>query len=234
MRLRTRIAPSPTGYLHVGNAYSALICQQWAGRHGADLLLRIEDIDHTRCRPEYSRALMEDLAWLGIRWPGDVRIQSSRIDVYRKALDRLRDMGVVYPCFCTRRKIAQEIRRMGSAPHSEDEADPYPGICRDLKASRRQRLMLEKLYAWRLDISSAAELIDGPLSWRDGDGRRHAVHPGAYGDVVIGRKDIGISYHLAVVVDDAVGADLHLLANLRPGMDDGRRVDAHRLVPMRA
>ena len=120
--LRTRFAPSPTGHLHVGNACSALICQRWAEQHHGELLLRIEDIDSTRCRPAFVTDLIDDLTWLGIRWHGAIRYQSRHLDEYLQALERLRDAGLVYPCFCTRSDIRREIEGAGLAPHSRGSA----------------------------------------------------------------------------------------------------------------
>jgi len=209
--LRTRFAPSPTGLLHVGNAYSALQCQQWAERHHAQLLLRIEDIDHTRCREELIPQLIEDLHWLGLDWQGEVRRQSSRSSAYRAALEQLDAMGVLYPCFCTRREIQQEIERMGNAPHAEDYSDPYPGICRTIDRHQRTERQLHERFAWRLDVAAAMQLLEEPVSWLDGSGRSHEVTPSALGDMVIGRKDIAFSYHLAVVVDDADQGVTHVI-----------------------
>jgi len=208
--------------MHVGNAFSALICQQWAEQHHARLLLRIEDIDSNRCRKEYKDAIIEDLHWLGVRWQGNVRHQSDHLPAYQSALKRLRDMDVVYPCFCTRRRIQEEINRMGIAPHAEDTADPYPGTCRKLPAEYRRERMSSQRYAWRLDVTAALKHVDKKLAWKDGEGRCHTVNTGMYGDAIIGRKDIGISYHLAVVIDDAAqeithvirGEDLHPVTGL--------------------
>ncbi|MFQ5582515.1 MAG: tRNA glutamyl-Q(34) synthetase GluQRS [Mariprofundaceae bacterium] len=209
MQLRTRFAPSPTGLLHIGNAYSVLVCQQWAKTHAADLLLRIEDIDYTRCRPEYAEAILSDLDWLGLKWDTPVHYQSQGLARYREAIDVLRRLGVIYPCFCTRRHIQEEIKRMGAAPHAEDETLHYPGICRVLPVSEREQRMRHELFAWRLDAARALEAIGKPLSWRDEHGKRHPVH--LHGDLVIGRKDIQFSYHLAVVVDDAKQGITHVI-----------------------
>jgi len=226
VRLRTRFAPSPTGYLHVGNAYSALICQQWAEEHGAELLLRIEDIDHTRCEKAFIQALMDDLAWLGMRWSGHVRHQSDFLGVYQDALERLREMEVIYPCFCSRRHIRNEIERMGLAPHADNPANAYPGLCRRLNWRQRRQRMRSEPFAWRLDIAAAFARLGEPLSWRDGRGRHHAVHASAHADEVIGRKDIGISYHLAVIVDDAAQGITHVIR----GEDIRPSTGLHRLL----
>lgn len=223
MRLRTRFAPSPTGLLHVGNAYSALTCQHWAERHHAELLLRIEDIDTTRCRQEYAEALIEDLSWLGLDWHGPVRRQSEHTADYVHALERLRNDGLVYPCFCTRTDIRREIARMASAPHA-GEHDHYPGTCRHLSREERQHRMLQDAFAWRLDADRALAVTGDRLTWEDGHGRTHPVHIGS--DIVIGRKDIGFSYHLAVVVDDALQDITHVIR----GSDLAESTGIHRLL----
>ena len=226
MKLRTRFAPSPTGHLHIGNGYSALICQQWAGENGAELLLRIEDIDHTRCRNEFGPDILEDLQWLGIVWHGEVRHQSDYLTDYHEALARLQKLGVIYPCFCSRSHIRAEVERMGLAPHTSDETDPYPGICRNLDIHQRERRIQKEAFAWRLDMAAAARLTDKALAWRDNHGRHHPVDPFSHGDVVIGRKDIGISYHLAVVVDDAIQGMTHVIR----GKDLVTSTGIHRLL----
>jgi len=214
----TRFAPSPTGLMHVGNAFSALICQQWAEHHHARLLLRIEDIDFNRCRKEYTDAIIEDLRWLKVDWHGDVRRQSDHRPDYQSALERLRDMKIIYPCFCTRNQIQQEINRMGVAPHAEDSSGLYPGTCRKIPIKQQHERMSRHRYAWRLDVAAALKHVDKHLSWKDDKGRCYAVKSGMHDDAVIGRKDIGISYHLAVVVDDAVQGITHVIRgkDLRP------------------
>jgi glutamyl-Q tRNA(Asp) synthetase len=221
--LRTRFAPSPTGLLHVGNAYSALTCQRWAEQHHAELLLRIEDIDTTRCRPQYTDALIEDLCWLGLRWHGPVRRQSEHAADYAHALDRLRQKELIYPCFCTRADIRREIARMASAPHA-GEHEHYPGTCRHLSREERQERMWRQSYAWRIDAERALAVAGDMLTWADGHGRRYPVHIGS--DIVIGRKDIGFSYHLAVVVDDAIQGITHVIR----GSDLAESTGIHRLL----
>jgi len=214
----TRFAPSPTGLMHVGNAFSALLCQQWVRQHRARLLLRIEDIDFTRCRKEYTDAILEDLRWLGVDWHGDVRRQSEHLPAYQSVLKRLHDMGMIYPCFCTRHRIREEINRMSVAPHAEDTVGLYPGTCRKIAAEQQHERMSRQRYAWRLDVETALKHVDQHLSWKDGEGRHHAVKSVMHGDAVIGRKDIGISYHLATVVDDAAQGVTHVIRgeDLRP------------------
>ncbi len=210
----TRFAPSPTGYLHLGHVRSALEGWRAARQAGGRFLLRLEDIDHTRCRAEYAAAIVEDLAWLGLDWDGPIRRQSEHFADYRAALVRLEDEGLLYPCFCTRRAIEAEIDRAGAAPQGEMGA-PYPGTCRGLGAAgRAEKRRLAPGYALRLDVAAAIARC-GPLAWRE-DGRRVEAQPALHGDIVLARKEMPTSYHLAVTVDDALqgvslvtrGADL--------------------------
>lgn len=197
----TRFAPSPTGHLHLGHAHSALFGWRTAMAAGGRFLLRIEDIDPQRCRPAFERDLMEDLAWLGLTWETPVRRQSDHLDDHRAALARLRDLGVVYPCFCTRKDIAAEIARAGHAPHGPD-GPLYPGTCRHLDDSlRRARMEEGAAYALRLDVAKAMA-VTGPLRWHDRARGWQDATPEILGDVVLARKDTPTSYHLAVTVDD--------------------------------
>ncbi len=197
----TRFAPSPTGRLHLGHAHSALFARQAVG--GGRYLLRIEDIDRGRCRPEFEAAIYEDLAWLGIEWETPVRRQSDGMAAYAAALAALEALGVLYPCFCTRKEIAAEIERAGYAPHGP-EGPLYPGVCRGLTTAARARRLAEGAqHALRLDAARATDLT-GALEFSDRGCGRVAVEPRLLGDVVLARKDIGTSYHLAVVVDDAL------------------------------
>jgi glutamyl-Q tRNA(Asp) synthetase len=199
----TRFAPSPTGLLHLGHAYSALFAWTQARQSRGRFLLRIEDIDIGRCREEFVAAIAEDLAWLGLDWDGPVRRQSRHFPDYRAALDRLEGAGLVYPCFCTRAAIQAEIARAGAAPHGS-EGPIYPGICRRLSdAERRARIAAGEGYALRLDGARAAERA-GPLEWEDAEAGRVVADPSTHGDVVLARKDTPASYHLAVTVDDAL------------------------------
>jgi glutamyl-Q tRNA(Asp) synthetase len=197
----TRFAPSPTGRLHLGHAYSALLAHDFARSRGGAFLLRIEDIDGTRSRAEFVAAIMEDLAWLGVGWDGEVVLQSARLSLYREALQQLMHQGLLYPCFCTRRVIEAEIAASASAPHGPD-GPIYPGTCRRLPPEERKRLVTEKPHAWRLDMAAALHLIPGALIWLD-HGRSIPANPAQFGDVVLARKDAPVSYHLAVTVDDA-------------------------------
>ncbi|HEX2151900.1 MAG TPA: tRNA glutamyl-Q(34) synthetase GluQRS [Stellaceae bacterium] len=198
----TRFAPSPTGYLHLGHVRSALEGWRAARSAGGTFLLRLEDIDHTRCRPEYADAIIEDLAWLGLDWDGPIRRQSEHLADYRAALKRLNELGLLYPCFCTRREIRDEIARAGGAPQGEAGA-PYPGTCRRLDPAERAARQNEAAdYALRLDVG-AALACTGPLAWCE-DGGRIKADPAVLGDVVLARKEVPTSYHLAVTVDDAL------------------------------
>ncbi|MGB3723353.1 MAG: tRNA glutamyl-Q(34) synthetase GluQRS [Pacificimonas sp.] len=192
----TRFAPSPTGRLHLGHASSAIRAHDVARAAGGRFLLRIEDIDEGRSRPEYVDGIIEDLRWLGLDWDGDMVFQSERRAVYATALERLVALGVAYPCFCTRKDIAAAA----GAPHGPDGA-LYPGTCRDLAPAERAVRIAAEPHAWRLDADKAAALT-GPLTF-DNVGETISVDPAMNGDVVIARKDAGTSYHLACTLDDA-------------------------------
>ena len=193
----TRFAPSPTGRLHLGHASSAILAHDLARTRGGRFLLRIEDIDATRSRAEHVETILADLAWLGLAWDGDVMVQSARLDRYAAVLDRLRAMGLLYPCFCTRADIAAASL---SAPHG---AEPrYPGTCRGIDARGRMERM-EKPHCWRIDMAAAVARA-GPLRVaRSREPHDVAADPLAAGDVVLARKDAPASYHLAVTLDDA-------------------------------
>jgi glutamyl-Q tRNA(Asp) synthetase len=198
----TRFAPSPTGWLHLGHAFAAL----FAAREADDgrFLIRLEDIDATRARPEYEEAIFEDLAWLGLSWEKPVRKQSDHLDDYQAALDQLEAKGLLYPCFCTRREIQDEIARAGHAPQGPD-GPLYPGTCRHLDtAERHQRVNSGAAYALRLDMKKALKLMEAPLTFTELSRGEITADPSIFGDVVLARKDTPASYHLAVVVDDAL------------------------------
>lgn len=203
MPVRTRFAPSPTGRLHLGHVLAARVAFSLARETpGGIFLLRHEDIDGPRVREEFYRGIEQDLEWLGLKWDGDALRQTSRIAAYETALESLRENGLVYPCFCTRREIQDEWARMGAAPQGP-EAPVYPGTCHKLTAADQQAKLNSGVpYAWRLDSRKAAELA-GPLTFRDLCFGKIPVDPDLLGDVVLARKDIGCAYHLAVVVDDA-------------------------------
>jgi glutamyl-Q tRNA(Asp) synthetase len=198
----TRFAPSPTGWLHLGHAYAALFAQEKAC--GGRFLIRLEDIDGTRARPEYEEAIFEDLAWLGLSWEMPVRRQSDHWDDYRAALAKLEALGLLYPCFCTRREIQEEIARAGNAPQGPD-GPLYPGTCRNRGLTERaERIAKGEAYALRLDVAKATRLVSQELVWSDRGHGSFTAKPDVFGDVVLARKDTPASYHLAVVVDDAL------------------------------
>ncbi len=201
MTVVTRFAPSPTGELHLGSAYSARIAWQRAREAGGTFLVRIEDTDIRRCRREYETAILDDLRWLGLDWDGEVRRQSDHFADYGKVLDQLDARGLIYPCFCTRADIAREIAAAASAPHGPD-GPLYPGTCRSLSnEERRHRIAAGHELCMRLDAARAAEQA-GPYSFVDETRGRIEGQPLLMGDFVIARKDTPTSYHLAVTVDD--------------------------------
>lgn len=203
----TRFAPSPTGFLHLGHVHSCLFAVKAAKAAGGRFLLRIEDIDPNRCRPDYEVMLKEDLAWLGFTWEEPVRRQSEHMDDYATALDRLAGLGVTYPCFCSRKDIADEIVRAGNAPHlvaMGPEGPLYPGICRHLPRDvAAARVAAGEPHAIRLDVDKASALT-GPLTWHDRGRGIIAADTGLLGDIVLARRDVRTSYHLSVTVDDAL------------------------------
>jgi glutamyl-Q tRNA(Asp) synthetase len=204
-----RFAPSPNGYLHLGHALSALLNADRAKAAGGRLLLRIEDIDAARCRPEYAAAIYEDLAWLGIAWEQPVRRQSEHYGDYRTALAKLDAMGLIYPSFESRAEIAALVAAREPWPRDPDGAPLYPGNAKTMAAPERARHMAAGApYALRLDMA-AAMARTGALTWEEtgagpaGETGTIAVDPAAWGDVILARKETPNSYHLAVAVDDA-------------------------------
>jgi glutamyl-Q tRNA(Asp) synthetase len=200
--ITTRFAPSPTGRLHLGSAYAALYAHDSAREAGGRFLLRIEDIDQGRARPEFEASILEDLKWLGLEWDGPILRQSERANEHRAALQALQAQNLVYPCFCTRREIAEEIANAGAAPHGP-EGPVYPGTCRAL-ADRlvRDRIEAGDAHALRLNADKAAERM-GACEWHDRQRGAIQARPNQFGDIVLARKDAPAAYHLAVVVDDA-------------------------------
>ena len=197
----TRFAPSPTGLLHLGSAYSALVAWRRAREAGGRFLVRIEDTDIRRCRREYKTAILKDLKWLGLDWDGEVRRQSDHFSDYGRELDRLAARGLVYPCFCSRAKIEREIAASASAPHGPD-GPLYPGTCGHVApAERKRRIAAGREFCMRLDASRAAAAV-GPYDFVDEGRGRIAGEPLLMGDFVVARKDTPTSYHLAVTVDD--------------------------------
>lgn len=219
MSIVTRFAPSPTGYLHLGHASVALAAWTRARAGRGRFLLRLEDIDPTRCRPAYADAILEDLAWLGLDWDGPVRVQSAHLGDYRAVLDTLTGRGLLYPCTCTRADIA----RAGEAPHGPD-GPIYPGTCRDVSPQERAARASQP-HALRLDMAKAIAAA-GPLSLTTEDGGRVACHPARFGDVVLARRDAPASYHLCVTHDDALQA----VTLVTRGADLAAVTDIHRLV----
>jgi glutamyl-Q tRNA(Asp) synthetase len=204
MEVITRFAPSSTGHLHLGHAYSAWMGWQRARISGGSFLVRLEDIDSTRCKPEYGESILEDLRWLGLEWDGEIRMQSDYLPDYSNALSKLHARGVLYPCFCSRSEIARAL----AAPHGGEQK--YPGTCRHLSlAERNARLANGDNFAWRLNVELALEAVKDIGFYEEDigyiDGR-----PETLGDVVLGRRDHLASYHLCVVHDDAVQKITHV------------------------
>ncbi len=208
-----RFAPSPNGYLHLGHAYSALLNFDLAARTGGRFLLRIEDIDAARCKPQFEQAIYQDLAWLGIVWETPVRRQSEHLADYRNALETLLAQGLVYPSFESRAEIARLVAQREAVapwPRDPDGAPLYPGTARSLPHQERARLLQSGApYALRLDMAAACARA-GDLTWTecgegpDGETGTVAARPGAWGDVILARKEMPTSYHLAVAIDDAL------------------------------
>jgi glutamyl-Q tRNA(Asp) synthetase len=200
-----RFAPSPNGALHLGHAYSALMNERLAAETGGRLILRIEDLDRARCKPRFEAAIIDDLAWLGLRFPAPWRRQSEHRDDYAAALARLDRQGLVYPCFCSR----SEAARASAGLRDPDGAPLYPGTCRALApAEAHARLARGERAAFRLDMGRALAGAPAHLSWVEyGEGAvpsERAAAPAAWGDIVLSGRDLAASYHLAVVVDDAL------------------------------
>jgi glutamyl-Q tRNA(Asp) synthetase len=223
-----RFAPSPNGRLHLGHAYSALLNEKMAREAGGRFLLRIEDIDSLRCTPELTQAMLTDLAWLGLQWEKPVLRQSGHLSDYRDAQRRLKDLGLLYPCFCSRQDIA---RRTGHGAQRDPEGQPlYPGTCRHMATGERDaRLARGEPCAWRIDMKRALASVALPLSFIEessGMAVSETAHPENWGDVVLARKDIATSYHMAVTVDDARQAITHVVR----GRDLFHATSIHRLL----
>ena len=221
-----RFAPTPNGALHLGHAYSALMNARLAAAAGGRLLLRIEDLDRTRCKPEYESAIRDDLAWLGVVFCGVTRRQSEHGDDYARALDALRARGLAYPCFCSRSMVAA-----AAAGRDPDGAPLYPGTCRSLAPRDvAARLAAGETVAWRLDSGRARAAAARRLTWGEfGEGEtetRRLADPAAWGDFVLRGRDAAASYHLAVVVDDA----LQEISDVVRGRDLFAATSAHRLL----
>jgi glutamyl-Q tRNA(Asp) synthetase len=222
-----RFAPSPNGALHLGHAYSALFNERIAAEINGCVLLRIEDLDRTRCKPQFEAGIVEDLAWLELRFPAPPRRQSEHGDDYAAALARLDQQGLVYPCFCSR----TEVKRASAGRLDPDGAPFYPGTCRALSpAQARGRLAREDKAAFRLDMKRAIDAAPARLCWTEyGEGAvpsQHRAAPEVWGDVVLRGRDLGASYHLAVVVDDA----LQGVTDVARGRDLLAATAVHRLL----
>ena len=206
----TRFAPSPSGRLHLGHAYSAAVGHARGRGEGGKFRLRIEDLDQTRCRPEFVGGIFEDLEWLGLDWDDPVLVQSERTDAYEEALDDLRTRGLVFACYCTRADIAQSL----TAPHG-DAATSYPGTCRGLPDHPERRATTP--HCWRLNSARALQLAQLP-SWKEADGKIFTASECEIGDAILARKDAPASYHLSCVVDDAASGVTMVVrgADLRP------------------
>lgn len=230
-----RFAPSPNGYLHLGHAYSALLNFDLARQEGGRLLLRIEDIDATRCRPEFEAAIYQDLGWLGISWETPVRRQSEHFSAFHDAVEKLSALGLIYPAFESRAEIARLVAQRESDarwPHDPDGAPLYPGAAKSLSAEARRRLIEQGMpYALRLDMAAALTQVSA-LSWIEhgagpnGETGIVAAQPQAWGDVILARKETPTSYHLSVVIDDA----LQGVTDVVRGQDLFWSTSVHRLL----
>jgi glutamyl-Q tRNA(Asp) synthetase len=199
---RTRFAPSPTGYLHLGHAFSAMFASQTAAQLGGKMFLRIEDIDRGRCRSEFESAISDNLTWLGLTWPMPVRRQSEHFADYTAALNQLDEAGLLYPCFCTRAEIKTEIAESPSAPHGPD-GPIYPGICLGITPAEAVfRKTRGESFALRLNMAKALKQAGADLAFEDAMQGLIRADPAKFGDVILARKEIPTSYHLAVTVDD--------------------------------
>lgn len=232
-----RFAPSPNGRLHLGHALSAILNHDMAASMGGRFLVRIEDIDRTRCRPEFETAVFEDLAWLGLAWDEPVRRQSDHLDLYAAALEQLMEMGLVYPSFMTRGEIKAAVAAAETTgkpwPRDPDGSPLYPGRERELLPAVQADLVASgRTHAWRLDVAKAVGRVGEPLTWREtgagpsGESGLIAADPTAWGDVILSRSDAPSSYHLSVVLDDALQGVTHVVR----GRDLYHATSIHRLL----
>jgi glutamyl-Q tRNA(Asp) synthetase len=230
----TRFAPSPTGFLHLGHAYAAIYAAAVAQSSGGTFLVRIEDTDLIRSKAEFEVAIDEDLGWLGLNWQRPVRRQSEHLDAYASALQKLKDLECIYPCFCTRKAIEAEFRASVGAPQGPD-GPIYPGTCKALTINaQKTRVEQGEQHAWRMDVAKAEKILGRSLTFHefgsgpDGECGQVVVQADVYGDFVLARKDAPASYHLTVVVDDAIqgvtmvtrGSDLFLSSHLHRLLQD--------------
>ena len=231
-RLAIRFAPSPNGRLHLGHAYSALLAHDTAGAVGARFLLRIDDIDTARCTPQYEHAIYHDLAWLGLSWEQPVRRQSEHFAVYRETAEHLRARALIYPCFASRKEIAEAVAKTGATARDPDGASLYPGLYRNCDPARVASLIAAgHPHALRLDMGRALAAVEHTaLTYRvfdpGGGARECTAQPERWGDAVIVRKDTPTSYHLATVVDDALQGVTHVIR----GTDLQAATDLHVLL----
>ncbi|OLP62141.1 tRNA glutamyl-Q(34) synthetase GluQRS [Xaviernesmea oryzae] len=232
-----RFAPSPNGLLHLGHALSAITNADMAAACGGRFLLRIEDIDATRCRPEFEASIFEDLAWLGLSWQGSVRRQSEHLPLYARGLERLKDLGLVYPAFMTRGEIRAAVASAEGAgqpwPRDPDGAPHYPGPERGWSAAERAAALASgRPHVWRLDMALALQAVGAQLFWEEtgvgpqGETGVVPADPAAWGDVVLSRSDAPSSYHLCVVLDDAAQDVTHVVR----GRDLFHATAVHRLL----
>tara|TARA_S200000501_G_scaffold351687_1_gene369783 strand:+ start:1639 stop:2475 length:837 start_codon:yes stop_codon:yes gene_type:complete len=221
----TRFAPSPTGKLHLGHAYSALYSEKIARENNGKFIVRIEDIDKTRCKQQYVDCILDDLNWLGVKWCDEVLIQSTRIEQYQLASKKLLSLGMLYPCFCTRKEIASNSDVANRKLHNENNS-LYPGTCRNLSDEEVSEKIRKRIpYSLRLNSAKAKEKV-GKVYWSDHLSGLHEVDYDVMGDVVIVRKDIGTSYHLAVTVDD----DFQGVNLVTRGLDLFESTHVHRVL----
>lgn len=218
-----RFAPSPNGLLHLGHAYAAMVAHDFARARGGQFLLRIEDIDSDRSRPEFVRAILDDLRWLGLDWDREVIFQSERLDSYAQAAERLKAMGLLYPCFCSRSDMRQ-LQGNGAQPEGPD-GPIYAGTCRHLEPELARQRAVREPHSWRLDVAKAVA-ITGPLEWTDERHGAQTCHPERLGDVILVPKDTPVAYHLAVTLDDARDGITHVVR----GDDLFASTDVHRLL----
>ncbi|PHR16615.1 MAG: tRNA glutamyl-Q(34) synthetase GluQRS [Sphingopyxis sp.] len=203
-----RFAPSPNGLLHLGHAYAAMMAHDFARQRGGQFLLRIEDIDAGRSRPEFVTAILEDLRWLGLNWESEVIFQSERLDSYAAAAERLKAMGLLYPCFCSRADLRQ-LQEEGALADGPD-GPIYPGTCKHLDPAIAMKRVANEPHSWRLDVEKAVG-ISGPLQWMDERHGKQIATPERLGDVILVPKESPVAYHLAVTVDDARDGITHVV-----------------------
>jgi glutamyl-Q tRNA(Asp) synthetase len=206
----TRFAPTPSGYLHLGHAYSAFFAERAARSRKGKFALRIENNDKARCLEKYERALLDDLSWLGLSWENPVRRQLDHTQDYLNGISKLKDMGIIYPCFCSRKEIWNEVNRISNAPHNAvigGLGPIYPGTCRSMTLDEQEnRILSGHQHAFRLDTMRAIQIVrreQEDFHWEDLDYGKQAAKPEIFGDFIIARKDRATSYHLSVVIDDA-------------------------------